>query len=119
MKISFERPPDPLLIDLEKDKLEKVAQIYFRLTGKRLNPQKLWRWRLKGCRGVKLEAVLLEGVWHTTAKAFAAFVRGQTEAANDACHADVRSTDRDSVTERRLRKAGLLDQSSSAPKVED
>ena len=38
MVISFEQPPSPL-IDLEKDRLETVAQIYFRLTGKRLNPQ--------------------------------------------------------------------------------
>ena len=108
MKNSFEPPPDPLLIDLEKDKLEKVAEIYFRLTGKHLNPQKLWRWRVNGCRGVKLEAVLFEGVWHTTSKAFAAFIRRQTRAANKTVQPKSDSYSRDAMAERRLKAAGLL-----------
>lgn len=107
MKVCVNLKSEPL-IDLENDKLETVAQIYFRLTGKRLNPQKLWRWRVKGCRGAKLHAVLLSGAWHTTAKAFAHFIERQTQAANIACTAETVAAERDASTELRLKAAGLL-----------
>ena len=107
--------PKPL-IDLERDELRPISEICYRLTGKRPAPQTIWRWRHEGCRGVKLEAVKFSGAWRTSAKAFAAFIAGQTQAANDACTAetgaterDAGSTERDSATERRLRAAGLLD----------
>ena len=64
---------------------------------------------LKGCRGVKLETVLLLGVWHTTSKAFSAFINGQTKAAAKTCHIEAASDDRDAITARRLRAEGLLD----------
>ncbi len=104
----LENEPATQLIDLEHDELIPVSEICRRVTGKRATPQKTWRWRLKGCRGVKLEAVLLSGVWHTTSKAFAAFIEGQTRAANMACTVEAGQLDRDATTERRLQAAGLL-----------
>lgn len=100
-------------IDLEHDQLLPVAEACRRVTGKPASPQKIWRWRLKGCRGVKLEAVLLSGVWHTTSKAFAAFIRGQTQAAIEASAAEAGQEERGTVTERRLRAAGLLSEKRS------
>ena len=101
--------PEPL-IDLEHDELKPISEICFRLTGRRPSPQTKWRWRRDGCYGVKLEAVRFAGAWCTTTKAFAAFISGQTQAANKACTAESGSTERDAATERRLRAAGLLDQ---------
>lgn len=112
MTIAFDAQSESL-IDLGHDELLPVSEICQRRTGKRASPQKVWRWRLKGCRGVKLEAVLLSGTWHTTSKAFAAFIHGQTQAANKACAVETESCERDAATERRLQDAGLLDPTSS------
>ncbi|MEX1229496.1 MAG: DUF1580 domain-containing protein [Planctomycetaceae bacterium] len=96
------------LIDLENDHLRPVAEIAKERTGKRPPPGTVWRWRLKGCHGAKLEAVLVNGCWCTTKAAFADFIRRQTDAANAACTAEGVSHERDEATERRLKAAGLL-----------
>ena len=103
------------LIDLEHDDLRPVADIAEKRTGKRPPPGCIWRWRRKGCRGVHLECYLYAGVWHTTEKAFSAFILGQTAAAVDACRAAGRTTDRSPTTLQRLKDAGLL---SNEPTVE-
>lgn len=101
--------PDKTTIDLEHDELRPVGEICERKTGRRPSPQCVWRWRIKGCRGVKLECVLLQGVWQTTEAAFAAFIRGQTQAAVDACTAaDQEPVERDAAKTRRLKAAGLI-----------
>ena len=97
------------LIDLEHDELRPVADICYRKTGKRPAPQCVWRWRVKGCRGVRLECYLIQGIWQTTEAAFAAFIRGQTQAAIDSCEAEGHATgERTSATQRRLQSAGLI-----------
>lgn len=96
------------LIDFERGDLRPISEICFQLTGKSPSSQTNWRWRVIGCRGAKLEAVLLAGVWHTTSKAFADFIQRQTQSANKACIANAKSTARNPVTERRLQAAGLL-----------
>jgi hypothetical protein len=108
MNIVVDRSPDRL-IDLENDKLETVGEIYFKRTGKRLNPQQLWRWRIKGVSGIRLEAVKLSGAWYTTSRAFANFIERQTQVATNASAAVIGADKRDAVTERRLQAAGLLD----------
>lgn len=102
-------PPSTPLIDLENDELRPVADICQNRTGRRPSPQCVWRWRIRGCRGVRLTCVFLQGKWQTTDAAFAEFIRGQTQAANDACTAADRmqSDERDPATERRLQAAGL------------
>jgi len=108
-------PPAPYfagsLINPELDELRPVAEITKARTGRRPSPQTIWRWRIKGCHGVRLEAVLFGGTWCTTPTAFAAFIRGQTEAAMRRSRASVPaspSPEREPATERQLRKAGLL-----------
>lgn len=39
-----------------------------------VNPATIWRWRTKGIRGHKLDAVLIGGRWFTSDEAFARFV---------------------------------------------
>lgn len=111
-----------MLIDLEHDELHPVARLIHQRTGKRSPPQQIWRYRVKGCRGVKLECVLVGSTWHTTKKAWAAFVAGQTAAAESECTAagheageraaGHEAAERDPATERRLRKAGLIAESA-------
>lgn len=93
------------VIDLESDRLEPINVIAHRRTGRKVSPSTLHRWRLKGVKGAKLEAVYVSGLWCTTEAAFADFLRRQTEAANAACTGE---TSRTPATERRLRDAGLL-----------
>src|SRR5436305_10674618 len=76
------------LIDLENDDLRPVAEIAKERTGKRPPPGTVWRWRLNGCHGEKLEMVLCSGCWCTTTAAFADWIRRQTDAAQAACTAE-------------------------------
>jgi len=69
------------LIDLESDDLRPVWIVARDRTGRRPSPATVWRWVRKGVRGGRLEAVFLQGVWHTTSAAFADFIRRQTAAA--------------------------------------
>ena len=88
------------LIDLEHDEIRPVADICERKTGRR---------RITGCRGVRLECVLLQGIWQTTEAAFAAFIRGQTQSAVDSCTAaGHESESRTPAKESRLKSAGLI-----------
>ena len=92
-------------IDLEHDELIPVGELVRRRLGKRLSPATLWRWRLKGVGGVRLEAVRVGGVWCTTPAAFADFIRRQTAAALS--RHDEGDVERSDVTQRRLTAAGL------------
>ena len=94
-------------IDLETDELTPVATIFAARTGKRLNPATLWRWLRKGCHGVKLEAVPVNGVWCSTSRAFAAFFQEQTTARLTSPSESAPSP-RDERTTRKLKTAGLL-----------
>ena len=94
-------------IDLEKDELTPVATIYKARTGKRLNPPTLWRWLRKGCHGVRLEAVPVNGVWCSTPRAYAAFLEEQA-AARLATPIESSPSPRDDCTTRKLKTARLL-----------
>jgi hypothetical protein len=96
-------------IDLETDDLIPIGQIVRDRLGRRLSPATIWRWRLKGVKAgnqtIRLEAVRVAGIWHTTAAAFAEFIRAQTEAATPT---DDPPSERSDATKRQLEKAGLL-----------
>ena len=47
----------------------------------RVNPSTVWRWSLRGVRGVKLETFSVGARRFTTSEAFARFVEGTTAAA--------------------------------------
>jgi hypothetical protein len=67
-------------IDCEVDDLRPVNEIIKARLGKRVCSSTLWRWRLKGVNGVRLECVRVGGLWATTAEAFARFLDAQTAA---------------------------------------
>jgi len=66
-------------IDTEHDELRPVMDVIKRRLGKRISPPTLWRWRLKGVNGAKLDCVRVGGSWFTTEAAFAEFLRTQTQ----------------------------------------
>jgi hypothetical protein len=61
---------DPLTDDLIP--LRDVPSIL--KTPKKLNPVTVWRWRLRGRKGVRLETVLIGQNYYTTAAALRAFL---------------------------------------------
>ena len=69
--------------DLLSGKLDHVAQVAKRRTGKRPSPATIFRWVKKGLRGgkVKLAAKFHSGYWATTEAAFDKFLDDQTAAA--------------------------------------
>ena len=89
-------------IDLEKDTLVPVQEICRERFGKRMSLTTVWRWVRKGCRGVKLEAVMVSGRWWTTPAAFAGFISERTAVALRPRNEVVDATDEE------LRAAGLL-----------
>lgn len=108
MTATLTRSATSTLIDAEIDCLIPIRTLTRDRLGKAVSPATQWRWLRKGCRGVRLEAVQVCGVWHTTPAAFGAFVNGQTAAAlgNDANPATpvARSPEKTA----KLRAAGLL-----------
>lgn len=97
------------VIDLERDELTPVAPLVERTCGRRISPPTLWRWRVQGVRGVKLECYLIAGKWCTTSAALAEFIRASSAAATpQAPPLEGDARERLPKTERRLRERGLL-----------
>lgn len=100
-----------MMINLKTDELRPLNEVIRARIGKRISPATLWRWRLKGVNGVRLECVRVGGNWFTTNAAFAEFLAAQT--ANvlgpELARLDPTPPRRSPETERRLREAGLLD----------
>jgi len=96
-------------IDLERDELLTLAQAC-RLLPRKPSPATLWRWRKTGIlfngQRIQLECVRVGGVWYTTAKAFADFLRRQTEAASSQNSDEPH--ERSEQTQRKLTEVGLL-----------
>ena len=92
------------------DQLRPVNEIIKARLGKRISPATLWRWRLKGVNGVKLECIRVGGYWFTTDAAFGEFLRAQTENALAACGAGVPDAPAERSPEkvRRLQAIGVL-----------
>ena len=51
-------------------------------TGKKINQATIWRWLQRGCRGVKLETVLIGGQRYTSLEALQRFAEATTAAAD-------------------------------------
>jgi hypothetical protein len=94
-------------INLEVDEVRPVHEVCKRLTGKRPSPATIWRWVRKCCNGCRLEAVHIQGHWQTTTGEFARFICEKSIKAIESMVCD-QSTERDSVTARRLKAAGLI-----------
>jgi hypothetical protein len=99
------------MIDPVVDQLRPLPEVIKSRLGRRISPATLWRWRLKGVNGVKLECLRVGGCWFTTDAAFTEFLRAQTANALAACTgsaaADV-PAERSPEKVRRLKAAGLL-----------
>ncbi len=98
-------------INPEVDNLRPINEIIKARLGKRISPATLWRWRLKGVNGVRLECLRVGGCWVTTDAAFAEFLRAQTEnvlAARTGGGAGDAPAERSPDKVRRLKSAGLL-----------
>jgi hypothetical protein len=52
------------------------------VTGRRPNLSTGWRWSTKGCRGIRLETVIVGGKRLTTVEMVRAFIRATTDARN-------------------------------------
>jgi hypothetical protein len=98
-------------IDPAADQLRPVNDVIKARLGKRISPPTLWRWRLKGVNGVKLECLRVGGHWVTTDAAFAEFLRAQTANVLASCNVGSASDapcERSPEKVRRLRDAGVL-----------
>lgn len=95
-------------INLETDELIPVGQLIKQRLGKRISPATLWRWRLRGINGARLECVLCGGSWMTTAKSFAEWVHAQTANCQPAPMDSDALTERNEATKQKLKAAGLL-----------
>jgi hypothetical protein len=98
------------MINLETDELRPLSEVIRARIGRRISPATLWRWRLKGVNGVRLECVRVGGYWFTTNAAFAEFLAAQTAnvlRSGLALLAEPTPT-RSPEKERRLRELGLL-----------
>lgn len=98
-------------LELGTDGLRPVNEIIKARLGKRISPATLWRWRLKGVNGVRLQCLRLGGVWVTSDAAFGEFLRAQTENALAACtggQLNQPPAERSPEKIRRLKAAGLL-----------
>lgn len=97
------------MINLQTDELRPIHKVIRNRIGKRISPATLWRWRLKGVNGVKLECVRVGG-WYITNTAFAEFLAAQT--ANvlrpELARMDDPPQPRSPEKERRLSEAGVL-----------
>ena len=69
------------MIDIQTEKVLTFTQAAKALPG-RPNVATLWRWRTAGCRGVKLETVLVGGKRYTSREAIQRFVAETTAAAD-------------------------------------
>lgn len=80
--------------------LQPIPKVAERRTGKRPAPATVWRWIRKGCRGAKLNAVMLGGQWLCTDEDFDRFIAEQTAAAL--------AGSVETATDEELRQEGLL-----------
>lgn len=73
------------MIDINSETLiafREVPQWCEQTLGKRISPATIFRWRLRGVRGVKLETLLVGGTRFTSIEALHRFIEGTTVAAD-------------------------------------
>ena len=97
-----------MAINLETDDLIPVGQLLKQRLGTRKSPATVWRHRLKGINGARLECVLCGGCWMTTVGAFAEWVRQQTANCQSAPLGNDAPAERTAATTKKLAAAGLL-----------
>jgi hypothetical protein len=71
------------LRDLREDQplsLPDAAEFLGKLTGQKPHVSTLWRWCLKGCKGVKLESICIGGKRFVTTTAIENFIEASTAA---------------------------------------
>lgn len=71
------------LRDLREDQplsLLDAADFLSKLTGQKPHVSTLWRWCLKGCKGVRLESICIGGKRFVTAAAIERFIEASSEA---------------------------------------
>jgi hypothetical protein len=73
------------MVDINREQLLTFTQAAKELPG-RPNVATLWRWRTAGCRGVRLETVLVGGKRYTSREAIQRFVNATTAAADGIEH---------------------------------
>ena len=78
---------DHMTIEISKEALVSVGEIPSYVprnarTRKKINLATPWRWIQRGCRGVKLETVLIGGKRYTSVEALQRFVERTTAAAD-------------------------------------
>lgn len=70
-------------IDIHSDELltfrDLAKALPPRRQGRPIHLSTIHRWRSRGLRGIKLEAVRIGGAWHTSWEAFARFCRALTD----------------------------------------
>ena len=71
-----------LSIDLTTETPKTLAKAARTLPGGAVHVSTIHRWRMKGCRGVRLETFLRGGVRHTTREAIERFFAATTAAAD-------------------------------------
>jgi len=71
------------LRDLREDQplsLPDAAEFLGKITGQKPHASTLWRWCLKGCKGLKLESICIGGKRFVTAAAIERFIEASSEA---------------------------------------
>jgi hypothetical protein len=95
------------MIDHEREELLTLTAATKLLPG-RPNVATLWRWRTAGCRGVKLETVLIGGRRMTSREALARFFAATTAAADGEPIRSETPRQRDSAISRAEKRAEQL-----------
>ncbi len=96
------------MIDTATDNLLPVADVIRQRLGRRVGPATIWRWRLKGINGEKLQCIRCGARWMTTVAAFGEFLRAQTANCQPVLLDSDAPTERSDATKRKLAAAGLL-----------
>lgn len=75
------------MIELGKEDLMPLSTAARRIPGRKpgagLNPSTLWRWAIRGVKGVKLETLIVGGTRYTSAQALQRFVNASTAVVDD------------------------------------
>ena len=97
------------MIDVQKDELFRVEELVQTQLGRRINKHILWRWRIKGVRGARLEAVNIGKDWYTTRGAFSDWVSAQNNAKTTLPETDpAKDVSRSKRTKQKLQQARLV-----------
>ena len=81
-----------------------------RASGRGVNTTTVWRWAMRGCRGVRLETTLIGGIRYTSREALAQFFADTTAAADGPKHPSRAAPQRDqaiAAAEAALDAAGI------------